>query len=374
MNNFSTQNTCRGQVHTITVKRGYSLSPTEVVQEATAPPIETEGKFQDGILVDDVDWFPKSRFTDIIIKGHAWAPLGTKTAQLDVVIGLNDLQRRIRVFGQRTLQVGPRGLSFSAPEPFDKVPLSYAEAFGGVDPHNEKLGDLWDLKKLGASMGKDLSFMNLNRYRKNPHGKGYVLQPSQLHDGTLLPRIELADDLLTPERIPTENPINWHFKPLPASFDWMGYDIFPRSAFMGGKLMSVLNQQAPMGAFPEFAYGLTRDDLLARCTPEELLRHPRVFNGAHPAWQVPSLKGKQTITLTNMDPNQSLFSFRIPTQPPQVTLVPPADKKYTEKAFLSHVVIDMDKKRMTATWHAKFMTKKATLPEKMDKIRYDVQW
>lgn len=373
--NYSTHLNTQGYLNIATIKREYTLFNGQLVVNPEPPPIIEAPTWEKDQLIEETDLYRKPHFTDVVVQGHIHTPGGAPQTQLEAGIRVGSVFRQFTVTGQRHLDLSQGAVRFSTPEPFHKVPLVWEEAYGGTDSPNEALGDLWDLKNLGQSMGKDLSFMNLCRYRRNPFGKGYILQLLREHDGTPLPRIEFSHDRLTPERIAVGQPINWHAMPSPACFLWQGYDSFPRMAFMGGKLTAAMADQVPNVVLPEYTFGFTRDELFSKENPDKLAQHPRFFNGAHPSLQCPLFGKKTPISLYHFDPDHPELSFSVPGTPPLLRLEPPGHGKvYREEATLSQVVLDLDTKTLTATWHAFVRTQLPVLPDYTKDIRWDVKW
>jgi hypothetical protein len=369
------QHACRGVIHTVTLKRAYIIKGDQLEPSPEKPRILAEPVVTDDRLETEQDAFPKLRFTDVILRGTIHAPDSTPATSLVAGLRIGKVERAVQVTGQRVLQVRGGKVSFSKPEPFTSVPFTWEEAYGGIDAACEKEGDLWDIAKLSQAFGKDMSDMNLNRYRRNPLGKGYLLTVKPEHDGYPLPRLEFANDLLTPERIVTGAPVNWFFQPSPACFDWVHYAWYPRIAFMGGKLFDKAGAGVPDQPLPEYAFGFTRDELFAREEAQKLARHPRMLNGAHPAMQLPSFEGSQDITLLNLEPGKAEQHIRYEAKAPRVHLETPGESKtYRKSARLSQLVIDNDAKTLTETWHAVFRAQAPILgPDAEDKVRYDVR-
>jgi hypothetical protein len=358
------------------MKKKFKLYPGSIQQELDPPDVVTEPQVEDFTLIEENDTLPKREFIDIILRGSVYAPAGLETRTLDAGIVVENQQHGIRVFGQRKIEIYGGQPHFSSPEPFDMVPLTWQEAYGGNDELNKHTGDIWDLKNLGESMGKDLSHLNLCRYRRNPLGKGYIMDLKPEHDGMLLPRVEMAHDLLTPDRIQNPAPMDWHFQPLPACFDWSHYYWFPRIAFMAEKLFGKVEKTLPhQPALPEYHYGYSRNDLFEPLPAHELIKHPRMFNGAHPALQIPNKRKNLSITLWHMDREFSQFSFVLPYKQPRVFLhVPGETKTYKDKSFLSNVIIDTDKKELITTWHSLIHSKYPIATENHHKISLRIDW
>jgi hypothetical protein len=108
--------------------------------------------------------FPRSG-TDVIIFADAVAPRPTQSMTVGVRVG--PYQQSLLVTGDRTWQRTPRGIVASAPEPFERLPLTFARAYGGKAPSSH--GDLPN--------------------PSNPLGKGYYLDEASAIDKPL-PNIE----------------------------------------------------------------------------------------------------------------------------------------------------------------------------------------
>lgn len=371
---FSHAHMGRGNQHFVTVKASFGFQGRELKPLPQAPALTVEPEIEGETLVQDTDIFPKLHFTDFILKGQAFAPEGRPTQQLDVALQIDRYSRVLRVTGQRFVQLLNQEVRFSQPEPFEAVPLTWQEAYGGVDTFGAELGDRADLPKLSEAMGRDLSHLNLNRYPRNPMGKGYVLQLTPEHDGWPLPRVEWKHHLLTPEILETRELVDWHFKPSPACLEWVNYTQFPRSALWGGRLLGFHQPMVPQGPLPEQEFGLQRSELLDPCEPIELAQHPRVCNGAHPALQLPDIRGRCQVRVTHMHPQVPDAAFELPLDPPEAFVKPPGASRKKGKASLSTVVMDMNQGIITCTWHVRVVHDTPVMPDRLPKLEYEVVW
>ena len=71
--------------------------------------------------------------TDVLLFGHAWGPGGRPTTRAEVSLRVGAIEKRVAVFGDR-IWSGTVLTRLSAPEPFEKMPLLWERAFGGVEP------------------------------------------------------------------------------------------------------------------------------------------------------------------------------------------------------------------------------------------------
>lgn len=110
--------------------------------------------------------FPLSRM-DMIVCGDACAPAGRKTREMGVLLSVGSFEYAQHIFGDRQWRKKVTGYRATDPEPFERLPLILANAYGG---------------KLTLPYGE---FPCL----ENPVGKGFVLEGHSA-DGLPLPNIE----------------------------------------------------------------------------------------------------------------------------------------------------------------------------------------
>ncbi|MCB9596650.1 MAG: DUF2169 domain-containing protein [Sandaracinaceae bacterium] len=137
--------------------------------------------------------------TDVIVVGHA-RPTKPGTTAMDVLVRVGPVQKALRVFGPRYWRRGVTGLTPSAPEPIEAVPLTWELAFGGFDSGDGKLLE----------------------EPRNPVGRGLKVDVEELVD-QLTPQIEDPDDLLSTHRS----------RPRPAGVGALGRHWVPRRGFAG---------------------------------------------------------------------------------------------------------------------------------------------
>jgi hypothetical protein len=135
------------------------------------------------------------RTTDVTVVGHACAPAGQRVQQLDVGFRVGPIQKVLRVFGDREWGAA----SASDPQPFERMPLVYERAYGGVD-------------RLSATPDVDWDW-------RNPVGTGYAT--SRRHaSGLRLANIEDPKHLIG----------SWSDRPAPAGFGPVASHWQPRAA------------------------------------------------------------------------------------------------------------------------------------------------
>lgn len=186
--------------------------------------------------------------TDIIMQGNACAPNHQAVTQLDVHLGVGQVQKTVRVFGDRIWQNGRP----SAPVPFQSMPLVYERAFGGKHQVDEN---------------------NLLVEERNTVGCGFAGQrKAQEMEGQALPNLEDPMQLIQSIKD----------KPRPAGFAPCCGDWLPRRQWAGTYDEQWLTNRAPY-------------------LPQDFDK--RFLNAAHPDLIYPGyLQGGEPILIKNMHP------------------------------------------------------------------------
>ena len=81
---------------------------------------------------------PAKPATDLILVGEACAPDRQPVPRIDVTMRVADRSKTLRVFGDRTWERGLAGLRMTSPLPFEKIPLTYERAFGGIHESHQR--------------------------------------------------------------------------------------------------------------------------------------------------------------------------------------------------------------------------------------------
>jgi len=216
-----------------------------------------------GSVKFESDLAPFKPRADIVLVGHAYAPPGKLVTGMDVSARVGALRKVIRVFGDRTWQYGTfNSVRWTDPAPFDKMPLVYERAFGGVDMANGGYCD------------------------RNLVGCGYLAKPSKkTANGARLPNIEDPDE---PIRTPED-------QPRPVGYGFYGRTWEPRMGLMGTFDKEYRKKYAPDPP-PDFKLDY--------------------YNGAHPDLQASGyLQGGEDVELINLSADGTL-RFALPGQHP----------------------------------------------------------
>lgn len=83
--------------------------------------------------VVECDFAPMKPRCDILLNGSAYARGGGLAQRVVVGLQFGAMQKAFTVWGDRVWEAGVTGASPSQPRPFTRLPISYDNAFGGVD-------------------------------------------------------------------------------------------------------------------------------------------------------------------------------------------------------------------------------------------------
>jgi hypothetical protein len=120
----------------VTVRAAFDLGGAVRVAEKQQPIRVTDEYHDDpesSSLRHAGEVHPSKPGTDVALVGHAFAPLGRAVAHLDVSLRVGPVKKVVRVFGEREWYAGQR---ITSAVPFERMPLVYERAFGGVLEHD----------------------------------------------------------------------------------------------------------------------------------------------------------------------------------------------------------------------------------------------
>ncbi|MEP4030154.1 DUF2169 domain-containing protein [Roseibium polysiphoniae] len=152
--------------------------PERLLTEQALWPMVTE-QMPNGAMFDKGQLKPRS---EVIIAGHALAPTDEPIQGQKVIARLGGWEKRLAVFGDRYWRLTDQGIEMLPAQPFHKMPIGNAQAFGGQN------------------------------FKLNPHGKGHDSRRivNAGYDAPL-PNVE---DLNSPIRSIDDVPQPAHFGPL----------------------------------------------------------------------------------------------------------------------------------------------------------------
>jgi hypothetical protein len=291
-------------------------------------------------FVADSDYFAAAKpSTDVLVQGSAFSTRGP-VRMLDTAVSVGPLRKRVRAWGERTIQVLPGGgLSFSRPEPFTEVPITWELAYGGRDEHAEKR--LLAPRKAFAPRGAE--GRRTFAYPRNRWGRGYHLNVDvERLEGQPAPRLETPEEPIDPARLLAESPRDWKERPTAACYGPMDCTTFPRAAWM----------LRPPG------------------TPLDA----RIANCASPGLSGARLQGGERISLWNLHPTREVLEIDLPGDRPRLLLEPPGCGIDDLPALLQTVLIEPAEERVTLTWAAALDVLAPYPAEMCREMRRAVRW
>src|SRR5690606_31247608 len=115
------------------------------------------------------DFWPGKDATDVVVRGSAYARAPVQETWVGVQVG--KAVKHIKVIGQRYVEWRGAVPGFSAPEPFEEMAITNANAYGGCDLRvpvdapttlEDEIAQAYDHPGV---------------YPRNPFGKGYLVSP-----------------------------------------------------------------------------------------------------------------------------------------------------------------------------------------------------
>jgi hypothetical protein len=326
---------------------GCILSDTQVPLIAEPVYDEVTGS----ILETDTDLWPFKPMTDLVIKGHAYNTAVRPSFHIGARV--DKTSKLIQVHGDRRASLGLGGrILFSKPTTLERLPISYALAYGGRDAVTEaEYGNpVEDLRPFlpPATTDKNISDASPFVYPRNPAGRGYVVEKTaSAIEAAVLPNFEHPNDLLSPERLVVEQPERWPLQPVPASLGWLDYGAFPRMAWFG--VVPDHDPALDVRRIGEMRLGYVGADILA----DKETSQPLTLDGANGAslgLRVPYLKGGEEIELLNVTPHLEAVRFRLPTERPTLSVDARNGKLGPTSPVIHSVVVEPDLYRVAITW------------------------
>lgn len=307
----------------VIVRGTFEINGTLAVAEKQLPPVAADEYWADpgtSSLKYMSDMHLGKPATDVVLVGRAWTPGGQQAPQVDVLVSVADRQKTVRVFGDRQWRSGMLSPSISPPQPFESMPITYEQAFGGiheVDPEKQK------------TLAED----------RNPVGVGFrgKRKAKEMID-TPLPNIEDPQHLIR----------SIGDQPPPAGFGFIAASWLPRRSFAGTYDEAWQKSRAP--------YLPTDFD-------------PRFFNAAHPDLVFDRfLQGGEPVRVENASRNGPL-SFNLPRCQLNIQ-VKVAGQTQQPPTNLETVLIEPEDNRLSLVWRASVPCDKKVL--KVEEIVVDL--
>lgn len=350
-------------------------------EEHQEPLVEGEVRYADlepplvsSVLQGD-DTLAFKNETDVVVQGSAYA-YGPNVRQTTVGIRFAEIEREIVVFGNRVGEWHPvRGPHFSAPEPFEQLPLVYDLAYGGLDitaytRYGHPAADMMRTVRPDTKLDMHSPY----HYPRNPAGTGFLISlDRESFEELAIPNFEYAFDPLTPERLAVGEPTRWINGPLPAGMNWQSAAWFPRVGYLGFTRKHELRDML----VSEVALGWAAEDLLdipSMLTTLDRMPRMEFAQSASPGMTVRDVPRGTELECWNMHPNHPLRRVRLPDERPRVKLGLNAGKLVELETQLNTVVVRTDHDRLILVWCARTPVDREYTPKQLANMRQDVQW
>ncbi len=306
----------------IILKASFEILPKVKLLETQIPPFQGDvywGEPAQSSIKYASDMHLGKAATDIILIGNAQAENTPLISHLNVSLQVARQKLELAVFGDREWKNG----NISPSAPFEKMPLVYEKAYGGMHITQEK----------------DKNETTTLSDPRNPIGKGFIgKREGKEINGIQLPNLEDPRQLISTS----------HDQPAPACFGFISPAWQPR-----------------------FQYAGTYDEVWKKNTapylPDDFDK--RFFNMAHQDLITEKyLEGSESVQIKNASPFGEL-NFCLPVNPLEV-LVHIKNRKEKPPLFMETVLIEPDQNRFSVVWRACTPCDKETLNIEQVDINY----
>jgi hypothetical protein len=239
---------------------------------------------------------------DILLNGAAYAPGGRATQRVMVGLQVGNWRKSFAVCGDREWRGTGVGYFASQPKPFERMPISYDNAFGGTDDRQ-----------------RDPS--NYRQYPPNPVGRGwhYHMYPERIL-GSPLPNTEEAGE--------TVRDPGGRYRPM--AFGPIGRGWPSRIRHAG-----TYDQDWVDNVFPFLPADF--DARYYQCAPEDQ--------------QIAALQGGERIILANLTPD-GRREFPFPSVEMPIVFFRRRTDRVETKGIIDTVLFELETERFTVVWRA----------------------
>lgn len=319
----------------------------------------------------DIDLYAFKPATDIVVQGHAYTYSPKPTIDAEVKIGT--VTRTVRVHGDRRVEWSAGGPVFSSPELFDKIPIRYDYAYGGVD--------LVALAREGDPIAKafqaaqprfaDIVARSTEfHYPRNPSGCGYLITADQESiEAVKVPNLEFPFDPITPDRLQVGKTTAWLKAPLPAGFDWYHPAWFPRIAYMG----LVPEIEPGITDVSEAAQGWIPPDILTLSGGRFPFFDHRFQQGASPGLSIRDLPIDAEIMLRNIFPESPEKRIRLPGVLPKVKITLKSSEQRDTLTRVTAVIVQPDVERVIIVYSAGCEVERRYANHEMAEMKWSIE-
>ena len=275
------------------------------------------------------DFVPFKLATDVVLNGYAYAPNQQSVPALTAILKVGEHQKSVRVIGDRVCHYRRgSGPVFTDPQSFERMPMRYEYAYGGVDIRSDP----------------NMPFP----YARNHLGRGFVASKEKhAIEQLVLPNLEDPNDLLTPERLCLEHVMYWEQQPLPQCFGWLTKGWQPRAGLAGVMPADRATEQELRAMYSPLIPPEQKELYEQTQLPDMDFRF---FNGASHGLAVPFLRGDEVVHTKNLAP-EGWMAFQLPGEQPKIGI--DIGKGVQEPDVVLHtVMIRMEDRQVDLIWRA----------------------
>ena len=247
----------------------------------------------------ECDYAHRKSRCDVLLNGTAYAPRGRAARRVRVSLRVGRWHKAFEVVGDREWKWIPLlGAWPGRPQPFTTMPISYDNAYGGLD---------------------DTKPNKVKTYLRNPVGRGY--RPRARHaSGKPLPNTQQLGKAVRSSKGAYQ----------PMAFGPIGRAWQPRVSHAGTYDQSWIQNDAPF-------------------LPHDF--DDRYFQSAPEDQQIPFPAGHEEVVLENLTP-EGLIRFKLPRLSMPVLLIPVRGNEAEIDARPDTLLIEPDANRFCITWRA----------------------
>jgi hypothetical protein len=179
--------------------------------------------------------------------------------------------------------------------------------------------------------------------------------------------------LLAPETLPLGDLRRWPAGPPIASFGWLSYNFFPRSAQAGTPPIPYADTVRPDDFF-EVQTGCVRAESVAPDTPFIQRLDIGLAQASACGMRVKEVAANAALELIHLHPEQQTWKFVLPGKPPRMSLRLPDEAPVELVPTIRTVLLEPDKNRVCLVWVGEHRLSLPVGPGKMSKIQHAVVW
>lgn len=276
----------------------------------------------------ECDLVPFRLATDVYVDGAVYAPGGRAVRRCEAMLRVGGHERLLSVSGERSVALAGTRPVFSEPEPFERMPLRYERAYGGIDVRSQP----------GASWP----------YPPNPLGRGFVIgADAAALDGLALPNLEDPARPLSPDNLAVGRHDAWERQPEPANFG-----CYPRTAWYRARFAGVMPadrafERATRAHYAKLVPPEARDAYVDNGFADMDFRF---FSAASAGLAIPYLEPGEPIVTRSLVPEGEL-AFALPADRPRLRI--DIGEGGVEPTVVVHtVLLRLDERRVDVTWRA----------------------